>query len=364
MRKQKNILLTCTVNLGDVVLATSAAALIKQQVPGCRVSILVKAGIGEILQNHPMIDEILVLNNKAKSKSWGQMWQFVKEIRKRQFDMSIALDRKLRPAILTMLAGIPLRVGPDRVFDYKSSRVTMLYNCIVKTPADFLHTHQAEIFQSIVRGALGIDGKARPVLGAIEPVSLDKAKKMLAVFPTGKCKIALCIRGTYSLRNWPIEKFALLIDRLQTKYDAAFYIVGAPEDKEYADSVCKQTTAQVMNFCGRTSLKELTALLQCSDVFITIDTGSMHIAAAMDVATVGIFRCATQWRWAPFSENAKVVTGNTACQLVDRPEACPMQPCPNLENLSLYPCVADIQIEQIEEAVAELLTDKMIINLK
>lgn len=355
MERPKNILLTCTVNLGDVVLATSAAALIKEQLPNCRVSMLVKAGIGEILQQHPVIDEILVLNNKAKSKSWGQMWQFVKEIRKRQFDMSIALDRKLRPALLTMLAGIPLRVGPDRVFDYKASRVTMLYNRIVKAPDDFLHTHQAEIFQSIVRQALNIRGKARTVLGTVGQESVDKVEKILAVLPQNKYKIALCIKGTYYLRNWPLEKFAMLIDNLQARYDATFYIVGAPEDKEYADSLCKMTKAEVSNFCGRTTLMELTALLQQSDVFITIDTGSMHIAAAMDVATVGIFRCATQWRWAPFSTNARVVTGNTVCNLVDRPEACPVQPCPILENLSLYPCVADIEIEQIEKAVIELL---------
>lgn len=355
MQKPRNILLTCTANLGDVVLATSAAALIKQQLPDCRVSMLVKSGIAEILQQHSVIDEILVLQNKAKSKSWRQNWQFAKEMRKRKFDMSIALDRKLRPALLTMISGISVRVGPDKVFDYKASKVTMLYNRIVKTPADFLHTHQAEIFQSIVRAALNISGNARPVLGAIGQENTEKINGLLAVLPQKKYKIALCVRGTYYLKNWPKEKFALLIDSLNEKYDAAFYIVGAPEDKEYAASVCEMTKVDVANFCGKTTLKELAALLQRSDVFITIDTGSMHIAAAMDVPTVGVFRCASQWRWAPISDNAKVVTGNILCNLVDRPEACPAQPCPELEGMSQYPCVEGISEEQIEKAVAELL---------
>ena len=66
MQNPRNILLTCTVNLGDVVLATSAASLIKKQLPFCRVSMLVKEGIGEILQQHSDIDEVISLKSKAK----------------------------------------------------------------------------------------------------------------------------------------------------------------------------------------------------------------------------------------------------------------------------------------------------------
>lgn len=355
MKNPKNILLTCTVNLGDVVLATSAAALIKKTMPECRVSMLVKDGIGLIIEQSPVVDEVITLNNKAKSRSWKEMWQFAMMIRKRSFDMSIAFDRKLRPALLTLLAGIPIRVGPDRIFDYKPSNVTLLYNRIVKMPADFLHTHQAELFQVIVRAALGIKGQASPRLGPVSCQSMDSAKKMLAELANGKTKIALCIKGTYSLRNWPVGKFAQLVDSLRVDYDAEFFIVGALEDWPEAEQLCGLTKEKILNLCGKTTLLELAGLLKQSDLFITIDTGSMHIAAAMDVTTVGIFRCATQWRWAPFTNRAKVVTGGTVCNLIDRPEACPVPPCPRLEGVKLYPCVDAITVEQVKHAAVELL---------
>lgn len=355
MQIPRNILLTCTVNLGDVVLATSAASLIKQQLPSCRVSMLVKEGIGEILQMHPDIDEVISLKSKAKSREWKPMWQLVQELRARNFDMSISLDRKLRPALLTLLAGIAVRIGPDKVFDYKPSRVTWLYSRVVRTPKDFLHMHQAEIFQAIIKETLGIEGKIWPKLGPIATEGILKGKEFLASLPTGRKKIALCIRGTYALRNWPVEKFSQLIGRLAAKHDASFFIVGDGADWKDAEKVCRQVKIDVLNLCGKTTLSELRGVLAESDLFITIDTGSMHIAATMNVPTVGIFRCATQWRWAPLSLKAKVVSGRVVCNLIDRPEQCPVEPCPSLEGKTLYPCVEAIEIEQVELAADELL---------
>lgn len=360
MQEAKNILLTCTVNLGDVVLATSAATLIKRNWPKCRITFLVKRGISEVLERHPDIDEVIVLDNKAKSRSLRKMWQFVNEIRRRRFDVSIALDRKLRPALLTYLAGVPRRIGADKVFDRQpKNRILWLYNEIVKTPDDFLHTHQAEIFQSIVREAFGFSGQIRPYLALPQPETMQKAQALLKEMPQGKKLIAICIRGTYFRRNWPLKKFAELIERLSLKYDAAFVLVGAPDDAADAGAVCRLTQAKatVLDLCGKTTLAELSGVLRSVDLFITIDTGSMHIAAALDVPTVGIFRCATKWRWAPFSGRAEVVTGDTVCNLTDRPEACPVAPCKELAGMDLYPCVAAITVDQVEKAVEELLGD-------
>lgn len=354
MQIPKSILLTCTVNLGDVVLATSAAALIKQHYPDCKVSMLVKAGIEPILVGCPVLDEVLVLRNKAKGKSIRQMWQFVKEIKKRKFDMSISLDRKLRPAVLTLLARIPVRIGPDKVFDHKPSRITMLYNKIIETPKDFLRTHQSEIFQSIIRGALGVSGTAKPSLNK-SLGDTPKVSDLMGNLPSKKYRIALCIRGTYFLKNWPIHQFSDLVDSLNQKYDAVFYIIGTHADQKDAEILCQSTHASIRNFCGKTSLEDLVGILRKSDLFITIDTGSMHVAAVFDVPTVGIFHFATRWRWEPLSKQAKAINGNTVCNLTFYSGECPVSPCLEREKLKVYPCVEAIKKEQVEKAATELL---------
>lgn len=344
MQRPKNILVHAMVNLGDVVLSTSALALLKQHFPDCRVTMMVKAVAAEIVQNNPVVDDVIIMNYQEKKQSLKSMVKLVRELRRRNFDMSISLDRKLRPALLTWLAGIPIRIGPDRVFDDKPNRVTKLFTHLVHTPDDFLHTHQAEIFQSILRGAFDIHGSAQPVIGQILPEHREKATALLGLLPAGK-RIALCLKGTYYLKDWAQEKFARLVEELSHQVQGAFYVVGAPGDYAYAEAMRQQTDIPVMNFCGKTGLLDYAALMEGSDLLVTIDTGGMHIAATTKVPIVGIFRCVSADRWHPLSPRSTVVAGKRMdCPAVKNPEGCPM-----------HYCVGDIPVEDVVKAALPFL---------
>ena len=132
MKQYNNILVNALVNLGDVVLTTSAIALLKKAYPNAKVTMLCKSVVRQAVENNPVIDEVMVFDYKAKRNSLGKMLDMVKEIKRHNFDLSISFDRKLRPAILCFLAGIPTRVGADRIFDDKPSKVTWLYTDTIK----------------------------------------------------------------------------------------------------------------------------------------------------------------------------------------------------------------------------------------
>ncbi len=155
MNKYKNILVNALVNLGDVVLTTGAVALLKRAYPEARITMLVKPAVREAVENNPVIDEVIVFAYKAKENSWGQMMAMVRDLKSRHFDLSLSLDRKLRPALLAFLARIPERVGPDRVFGPKKSRVTWLYTKTVPIGYDLDKTLQVDTYQNIVRGLTG-----------------------------------------------------------------------------------------------------------------------------------------------------------------------------------------------------------------
>ena len=348
MRQFNNILVHSLVNIGDVLLATSAIALLKKNNPTAKVTFLVKPAAAELMYNNPVVDEVIVFKYKEKKKSWQSMWYYVKELRKRQFDLSISLDRKLRPALLTWLAGIPVRIGPDRLFDNKTGWVTHLFTDVVHTPDDFLNTHQSELFQSIIRGYFGYEGTELPVIGNLTEIHQDKAEKLINVLPMKEKNIALCVKGTYYLKNWPQECFVELVKKLAQRYDAAFYIVGAPEDHEYAEQVVKMCPVPVANFCGKTTLLEYAALMNKSDLLITIDTGGMHIAATTNVPIVGIFRCVSKKRWHPMTQKSTAITTKQSdCLFVKSPEDCPGK----------Y-CVKDISVNLVYQCVIELLKEK------
>ena len=92
-KQYKNILVNSLVNLGDVVLTTSAIALLKKAYPKAKITMLVRPVVREAVENNPVIDEVLIFDYKAKENSLGKMWSMVKEIRRKKFDLAIDFCR-------------------------------------------------------------------------------------------------------------------------------------------------------------------------------------------------------------------------------------------------------------------------------
>lgn len=346
MEKYRNILINALVNLGDVVLTTSAIALVKKAYPEAKITMLVKPVVREAVENNPLIDEVMVFQYKAKENSIGKMLAMVKDIKSRHFDLSISFDRKLRPALLCWLAGIPTRVGPDKVFDDKPSKVTWLYTDVMHISQDLDATLQAETYQTIVREFTGLKDHAEPMFARITDVAEKKTEELLSRLPQAEKFIALCVKGTFELKTWPKEYFVEVVDALAKRYDAAFFIVGAPSDREYADEVIAAMHQPVMNFCGETTLVDLAAIIRKSDLLITVDTGATHIAATTGVKMVTMYGCTSPDRWHPISKNAKVLTSKeVCCPCHVRAESCPSNPKPAClwhitPNMVLQECIA------------------------
>ena len=348
MKQYNNILVNALVNLGDVVLTTSAIALLKKAYPNAKVTMLCKGVVRQAVENNPVIDEVMVFDYKAKQNSLGKMLDMVKEIKRHNFDLSISFDRKLRPAILCFLAGIPTRVGADRIFDDKPSKVTWLYTDTIKIKHDIVNTLQAETYQEIVRGFTGLNGHEVPVFANLTKKNHEKAEMLLSRLPKSDKVIALCVKGTFGLKTWPKEYFATVVNELNQKYNAAFFVVGAPGDRAYSDEVIKEIGLPVENFCGDTSLTDLAALISKVDLFITVDTGATHIAATTGVKMVTMYGCTSPKRWQPFNKNARVMSYD--------PECCP---CSYGENECPYlpkpKCLYDVTPNNVLEACLEVM---------
>ena len=354
MREYRNILVYAMVNLGDVILTTSAIALLKKAYPQARITMLSRPIVREVIEHNPVIDDVILFDYKAKQNSIGKMWAVVQELRRRKFDLAISFDRKLRPALLCLLAGIPVRVGPSRVFDSKPSRVTWLYTHTVPITHDLDETLQAETYQEIIRGFTGAAGHEHPVLPTPTEAQRAKAESFLSS-AAGKRKIGLCVKGTFGLKTWPKEYFAEVVRALNLRYDAAFYVTGAPGDYAYAEDVISAIGIPVENLCGKTNLMELAALYGQLDLLISVDTGGAHIAAVTGVPLVVMFGCTSPCRWHPISDNAVVFTSHEpCCPCSYRETDCPTYPQPNClyhvrPNVVLAACIRFLEETEPKE---------------
>jgi len=344
-----NILIHSLVNLGDVVLSTGAAVLIKKNIPTAKITMMVKPIAKEIVENNPFIDEVIIFDYKVKGKSFNNMLNMIKEVKSRKFDICFSFDRKLRPALVCFFARIPQRICAERIFDYKDSNITLLYNNVIKMPKDFINTHQADLFQELVRKYFNIDGFEKPIIGKITDYHNNSADKLICNFKKD-IKIALCIKGTYYSKNWPIEKFLALINKLNNDLSVDFCIVGAKEDFSYAENLILQTDIPITNLCGKTSLLQYAALMKKIDLLITIDTGGMHIAATTNVPIVAIYRCVSTNRWRALSDKIIAISssfGDCNVSKFTNPEECPG-----------YYCVKDIETEAVYSAILSYFKEK------
>ena len=139
-----------------------------------------------------------------------------------------------------------------------------------------------------------------------------------------------------------------MVDKLNQKYNAAFFVVGAPGDRAYSDEVIKEIGLPVENFCGDTSLTDLAALISKVDLFVTVDTGATHIAATTGVKMVTMYGCTSPKRWHPFNKNARVMSYD--------PECCP---CSYGENECPYlpkpKCLYEVTPNNVLEACLEVM---------
>ena len=340
----KNILVTSLIQIGDVIFATSAIALIHEAYPQAKITVMVKPAAAEVVRNHPFIDEVIAFDYKPKHLTFRKMLYYLWKIRSRRFDLYVSLDNKNRPGLLAYLARIPVRIVPDAVLGSKA-RSPYLYTH--QFPAkNHEKVHHTEILQNFVRAFTGLKSSARPVIANITAENNEKADKLMEELPKRRYRIALCVRGTFPLKNWSPKNFAELIERLAERLDASFLITGAPGDKEYVDQLISQTKQPVANFCGRTSLMDLAALLERQHVLITVDTGTAHIAATTSVPVIALYCCTESYGFYPLTDKRVIFDKQLPCK------PCPysVDECPNQQA-----CTTVITVDEVLAAAIEQL---------
>lgn len=298
-------------NIGDVLLATSAIALVRRQYPDAWITLMTVPRVAPIFEGHPLVDEVLAFAYQSKGKSWSDMLTMVGEIKKRRFDINISLDFRLRPLLIALLAGIPVRISGDNLYQYKPRWYRFLFTKLYSVVGQYAE-HQTETFLKLVRQFLSLpeDATAAPSLPSSSSEARLKMHALLKLSDTNETqrkKVLFCVRGTHPEKNWPKESFAQVIDDTAARYNADCYIIGAPGDYDYAQTVIDKCGKTVENLCGKTEPTDLVALFEISDLLVTVDTGSAHIAATTQIPIISIFLCTNPVQWRPLSSKATVL---------------------------------------------------------
>lgn len=304
------ILINQLKNIGDVLLATTAIALVRKVYPNAWITLMTVPRVAPFFENHHLIDEVLPFDYKSKGGSLSSMIKITTEIKKRKFDVSISLDSRLRPLLVAFFAAIPIRIAGDGMDGHGKEWYRFLFTHMYPITRQ-LEEHQSETFMKVVRPFLKLpaEEKARPTM----PMPSENIKKkiinLLNLQAGGqkRKKVLFCVRGTSDDKNWNPDYFAEIISKTKKTYDPDCFIIGTAGDFDYAQAIIDKCDVKVENICGKTEPADLVALFMYSDLLVSVDTGSVHIAATTDIPIIAIYLVTNPVEWRPLSARATAI---------------------------------------------------------
>src|SRR5581483_7976819 len=309
MADAENILVAQTSFVGDVVLTTPLLAALRRRFPGARLAVLCTPRAKDLLVNDPAIDEMIVMEKKRDGGRRSGIFEMARTLRARHFTMAVSPHKSLRTALTLALAGIPLRIG------FRQSAGWFLYHRRVDRDA---HAHDVERNLSLLRG-LGIEPEACDATPRIEAaaVARESVGRIFDELGIGRDATVIGVNpgSVWPTKRWIAEGFAAVSAAVAKKHGARIVVFGGPDDREVAEQVVHLAACGAVSVAGRLGLSELAAAVDRCKVFITNDSGPMHIAVARGVPVVAIF-CATTptLGFYPYSSRAVIVEKDLPCR--------------------------------------------------
>jgi heptosyltransferase II len=385
----KNILLIRLSSLGDIVLTSPAIRAVREHFPQARISMLVAAQSAELVTENPHLDEVIPFDRKVRNKDTGEMVRIVRLLRERNFDLAIDFQRKFRTSLLAYLSGAKCRVGyhqpngvlctvrvPDRGNQHAIDRYFDLLHAVDIPATDrtlelFLaksdRAYAREIFS-----AKGVDDKSsnqaikqssnnrsptsgsrrfirnQPSNNQLESGSLrEKPTINPKLVDSNRLTVGLFPGAGWKLREWMPDRFAAIGDRVANQFGAQVLIFGGPRERALVENVTHLMKTPPISFVEALPIRRFAALVEACDLFITNDTGPMHIAAATHTPTIALFGPGNHIRFQPLAPIHTTIRHYVPCnpckQFTDR--------CKN--NV----CMKLITVDEVWEAVYRTITD-------
>lgn len=327
------ILVRFTNWVGDAVMALPALDALKENFPDSSISVVGRPWIIPLLENHPSVDRILPLEKRGRyPKDFFEVLRVAARIRRIGFDLAVLFQNAFEAALLVRLGGVGMRVGYNT-----DGRRFLLSHAIIRDKNLLAH-HQVEYYLSILR-ALGWEAKDRDPRLYVAPGDQESARSLLSEYAIQPDNFLVGLSPGAAFgpaKRWPAERFAEIGDRAVETWRAKILILGSKGDWHIGQRVKEHMRRESLNLCGRTTLGEVMALINRCRLFLTNDSGLMHIASALNVPTVAIFGSTNPVTTGPRSPNAVVVGSRADCSPCLKPQ------CP-----SDFHCMLDIEADKV-----------------
>jgi len=271
--------------IGDVVLSTIVIPNLRQAFPAAQIDFLTESMAAEVVRGNPDLNQIIRLDRQSIQglpfrTRISEHLKFIRRLHTEKYDLVFDFFGNPRSALLTWFTRAKIRVG----YNWRGRQLA--YNCVV--PSRAASVHEAEFHLDALK-ALNI-----PIVTKKLSFPIDRnTRQFVADFWqqnafTQKFVVGLNCSGGWRAKRWPLERFAALADQLVENCQASILLFWGPGEKDKVQQLITFMKHPAI-LTPPTSLKQLGAFIQQCQLIVSNDSGPMHIAAALEVPTVGIF---------------------------------------------------------------------------
>jgi heptosyltransferase II len=339
-----NILVRATNWVGDAVLSLPALRAIRTRFQRAQITVLARPSVADIYAREGF--RLLEYTAPRGFRGIREQWAIARDLREERFDCAVLLQNAFEAAALAMMAGIPERIGYDR-----DARGWLLTEAIPVPKPGEIPVHQRYYYLEMLRRANWLPDL--PEVHEIRLEGLDQAREagreLFAASGAVGDVIGISPGAAYgTAKQWIPEHFAGAAEKLARALNAGVAVFGSRDEAGLCESVERQLSASgvsARNFAGKTTLREFIDMASACRVFLTNDSGAMHIASAAGVPTVSIFGATDHLATGPTGTLARVVREPVSCS------PCLLRECPIDHR-----CMTRVTPERVVDVALDLLS--------
>ncbi len=346
----RRILIRATNWVGDAVLSLPALGAIRDRFPVAHIAVLARPWVAGLYRHEPFADEIILyqpapFRSRSRRQACHDRVTLAGALRAGRFDCALLLQNAFDAALIAALAGIPERIGYARDF-----RSPLLTRAIPVPRPGAIPPHESFYYLELLHRAGWLDHLPATLTVELRSASRARAAGLARFAAEGIVTPVIGVSpgaAFGSAKRWLPERFAASACTLAGRLAATVALHGSASERELCESLralIERRGVRAVNYAGRTTLEEFIERAAASRLFLTNDSGAMHIASALGVPTVAVFGPTNPATTGPAGPLARIVRHPVDCA------PCLLRECPIDHR-----CMTRVQHESVSNAALDLI---------
>lgn len=321
-----------------------AVRAVRTRFPEAQITVLARPWVAALYEGERSVDEIVTFDGATGAKDWGAKWQLAKRLRDQGFDLAILFPNSFESAAIIRLAAAKRIVGYAR-----DGRTPLLTDAVAIPRSGETPEHERFYYLELLRRSGLID--AIPYVPEIrfDGIAERQARGEQRFRDLGMTRpiVGVSPGAAYgSAKRWLPDRFAASAARLASEMEGSVAVFGSATERSMCEEVARAAGGR--NFAGETTLGEFIELTAACSIFLTNDSGAMHIASALGVPSVTVFGPTNEAATGPLGPLARIIREPVDCA------PCLLRECPIDHR-----CMTRVTPDHVVGAAKDLLRPKI-----